>query len=539
MLKLDKKLASLDAHQYDEKDIYTWSENVRAYLIGQNSAMLRFLLWIEQFDKATVTMHHVVSLNVLRGIETCDLDYVRASEQLWSWLNLTIGPKQSSARRDFKLTEQLNGAELWRKLVRPTSNKSLQRRNLLRDKIQMPKRAPSMAVVMDYIKLWEQDNNLYEAAGGASCCEEVRINQLLKILPSALSMEMLMKASDLKTSADLLEWVDLKATFIQEHSGGGHREAHLAETESQLQAPGEEDHPEDSEEWNQEENDAVLLWLQGATDEEALAFARAGGWRTKGSGKGRFGQRKGGGKGNTRFGTSSGPRFPGAANIPPRGASDMACVNCGEKGHTAPNCPKPRNEMGQRPCFGCGKLGHRHAQCKTRPPTAGARPLGQARIADGQSQLAIADGKLQMAVAGSRPQWNLTVSTDGHGRTSTAGKPYDPVVDSQGRPLLQGGYVSARVQSIEHGNGQTRAPPNRPQPRIIQIKDYLVPRKPTNKPRGGSRYRPLESDDLTDDDTDDDDDEVKASANLSYHAYIHSVNTHPGHTDRNCPIVAE
>ena len=87
--------------------------------------------------------------------------------------------------------------------------------------------------------------------------------------------------------------------------------------------------------------------------------------------------------------------------------------------------------------------------------------------------------------------------------------------------------MSARVQSIEHGNGQTRAPPNRPQPRIIQVKDYLVPRKPTNKPRGGSRYRPLESDDLTDDDSDSDNDEVKASANLAYHAHIHS-NAHPG-----------
>ena len=71
----------------------------------------------------------------------------------------------------------------------------------------------------------------------------------------------------------------------------------------------------------------------------------------------------------------------------------------------------------------------------------------------------------------------------------------------------------------EHGTGQPRAPPNRPQPQNIQVKDYLVARKPLHKPRGGSRYRPLEPDDLSDNDNGI---EVKASAN-SVAVTLHGV----------------
>ena len=53
---------------------------------------------------------------------------------------------------------------------------------------------------------------------------------------------------------------------------------HLAENETAWQPPGDGEVPEqplDEGEWDQAENDSILLWLQSASDDEALAFARA------------------------------------------------------------------------------------------------------------------------------------------------------------------------------------------------------------------------------------------------------------------------
>ena len=87
-----------------------------------------------------------------------------------------------------------------------------------------------MGVVMDFVKLCDIDCQLYESAGGMKFQEAEKIHQMLKILPSTLSMEMLMKTSDFKTADELRDWMYEKSTFIQQHGGkDGH--AHAAEYE--------------------------------------------------------------------------------------------------------------------------------------------------------------------------------------------------------------------------------------------------------------------------------------------------------------------
>ena len=55
---------------------------------------------------------------------------------------------------------------------------------------------------------------------------------------------------------------------------------------------------------------------------------------------------------------------PGARrSTPPRGAQDVRCGNCGEKGHTAQQCSKPRVPMKERKCHTCGKTGHVARNC--------------------------------------------------------------------------------------------------------------------------------------------------------------------------------
>ena len=53
----------------------------------------------------------------------------------------------------------------------------------------------------------------------------------------------------------------------------------------------------------------------------------------------------------------------GRRPTPPRGAQDVRCGNCGEKGHTAQQCSKPRIPMEERKCHICGKAGHVARNC--------------------------------------------------------------------------------------------------------------------------------------------------------------------------------
>ena len=110
-LSLDKKLAIIEKHTYNEKDVHTWAKSVCNYFIGQNRCMMKFLKWIEDHGKNDISIDAVVRLNVDRDIEACDLEYVRASEAMWSWLNLAIGDK-STQKSLFDSVEDLDADPL-------------------------------------------------------------------------------------------------------------------------------------------------------------------------------------------------------------------------------------------------------------------------------------------------------------------------------------------------------------------------------------------------------------------------------------------
>ena len=57
---------------------------------------------------------------------------------------------------------------------------------------------------------------------------EDQLAQLQKILPHSFSMEMSMRVDDFKEPQLLRDWMDAKATFIQDRGG---KEANIAEAE--------------------------------------------------------------------------------------------------------------------------------------------------------------------------------------------------------------------------------------------------------------------------------------------------------------------
>ena len=125
-----------------------------------------------------------------------DFDPIQCSTEMWSWLSLNLG-KSAHANRTFSNSQELNGAEVYRRLVTPQLSTSIILRNALRDMIQCPQKAKSMSSVMDAVDLWEADLLAYTKAGGKQPEEDEMCAQLMNIVPTNLSFEMLSKADDM------------------------------------------------------------------------------------------------------------------------------------------------------------------------------------------------------------------------------------------------------------------------------------------------------------------------------------------------------
>ena len=95
---------------------------------------------------------------------------------MWSWLNLTLD-KSIHAQRVFSSSEELNGAEVYQRLVTPQLPTSMIRRNTLRDKVQSPVTAKSMSSVMDAVDVWEADLLAFKKDGGKEPEEDEKCAQ--------------------------------------------------------------------------------------------------------------------------------------------------------------------------------------------------------------------------------------------------------------------------------------------------------------------------------------------------------------------------
>ena len=113
-----------------------------------------------------------------------------------------------------------------------------------------------------------------------------------------------------------------------------------------LPEPGVDFGQQEEVDWITEQNELLSQMRESGTDSNTQAMVLA---IMRGLFQKRFGQR---GQAGQRNNYRNGPAAP------PRGMQDMSCVNCGQKGHMADKCPKPKVDRVNQPCFGCGKSGH-------------------------------------------------------------------------------------------------------------------------------------------------------------------------------------
>ena len=123
--------------------------------------------------------------------------------------------KSAHANRIFHNVEELNGAEVYRRLIVPTSPTSVLRRNVLRDRVQNARQAESMATITDsVIDEWGPARIAFGKAGGKEHETEEQCSQIMKMLPDSLSFEMLSTADDYKDPEEFIGWLRQKSRFI-------------------------------------------------------------------------------------------------------------------------------------------------------------------------------------------------------------------------------------------------------------------------------------------------------------------------------------
>ena len=214
-----------------------------------------------------------------------------------------------------------------------------------------------MLTVMDAVADWRAHKLAYAKAEGSPHGDEEERAQLYKILPAGISQDMLSHAHDQPTAFKLLEWMEEKSLFLQEH--GGSAAAHL--TEAPPEVPPPPTAPTDNwgypppEAYWEEEEPASEEQVARMSDSELLAFVRRGGTFKGGE------PTKGGRKGGWRKG---GYQTRKGGEPPPRNRSDLRCINCGGKSHTWRDCKEPEVPREKRPCLNCGKPGHLSRDCR-------------------------------------------------------------------------------------------------------------------------------------------------------------------------------
>ena len=276
-------------------------------------------------------------------------------------------------KRTFANVPHHNGFEAWRRIYEPVNeDKALRRKDLLL-KVTNPRAASGINDLAKALEDWETSKREFEEADGARQTDDSERLVFLDLIPQEISAHVIMHM-DMPgyETYDAIRKYALKMVKVlqnQKRKPGGINTV----TERMGMQPGcgtdfgeQEVEEEEVEFPSMAEICAFMANDPPAAEVNAFMKGRfvrkgpAGGSRGAG---GRF--QPGNGGGFKPGGAGAGARPP------PRGASDMSCVNCGIKGHMAAECRKPKADRKDQPCFTCGKTGHQSRMC----PMKGQVPI--------------------------------------------------------------------------------------------------------------------------------------------------------------------
>ena len=351
-----------------------WLKGLRNYLAGRCSDMDPLLDWIERQDdeidhdqllECVPMVNHAPSLK-------------EVSKQLWAFLQ-PLTKDDGTMEERFANCPRHNGLEAWRMVAEPINEDKAVLRKQLLSIVTNPRPAGSLDKIETAISEWDTNCRLFAEADGPPQDEQSRRISLVGILPQEINAYITMhwELPEYKTYNNLKKFILKYVKVLKSIKVATARPVHAvghATSEQQEIAYVEPPQAMEMSEEDKVEMDRLHQQLMASDDPaeqvEILAVMKNRGFRQPGRGQG--GPRQGPGN-KTRFGQSY---------MPPRGRQDITCVNCGKKGHAAPECPSPAVDKKDRPCFRCGEKGHESRNCPKKPaarPGAASAKLVEAR----------------------------------------------------------------------------------------------------------------------------------------------------------------
>ena len=417
----DEKYVLSGKGNYDHKAPQQWLQTLRDYLAGRCDDLDAILDWAER-QSQPIGISPDAGGDSFPMLMSCPVDSREISRQLWAFLGPLI-VSDSNKTSIYKNVQRHNGLEAWRKIAEPINDDKMMILQELLPQITNPKPATDMLGFEGAMRDWQTTIRLYTEAGGEKPTGEPERMAFIRLLPPDVAAHVLLHQAlpqyatfdNLKRFTE--QYVKVMLGLNRQRKGQAH--SHLKLVEASL-----DDYETQYVEEEQEEEDMPSMpcfqignYSNMDSDDqvEVLAFMKARGFTPSGrTGNGRFVKSPGGGGRG-----QPGSRPPAAQRyMPPRGASDMTCINCARKGHSAQDCPEPKRERSARLCFNCNKPGHESRACPE-PKKGGPRgPFqGRAPVKAVTSGAAAQSGQKQWVCAVTIPK------TDSDGYTLVRGGP--------------------------------------------------------------------------------------------------------------------
>ena len=229
------------------------------------------------------------------------------SEIQRSLFNILLQITDGTVLDEIKYTEEMNGAEAWRKLNKVFDPKTRQRKIVLARACVNPGQVKSADSYHSHVQGWENNMRVYNDKYGTVVPDDLKVSLLLEMCPSSWTSAIIAQMTD---DWDFSRTKDAIWTLISRNvSGPVPMELGAVEKE-----PGAQE--EVQEDWQSQ------WWYGGELD-------------AMGKGKGKYGKK--------------GQPFAGT------------CWECGQTGHRASQCPN--RQRTNVTCWVCGEKGHIHTAC--------------------------------------------------------------------------------------------------------------------------------------------------------------------------------
>ena len=179
--KFDEKTATSDRLKYQDDKAHQlkWIKTTTNYLIGRATEMEHMLNWAERFQSKEITEHDVSTLRNSPWMR--ETDPLKLSNDLWSFLNLTMG--ESRDRAAFDNARAGNGFDAWRRIIVPVGPRSEERLRSMHREVTRPRASANLAQLEKDLDKWEADLEEYYRCGGDRLAERTKVITARDFLP--------------------------------------------------------------------------------------------------------------------------------------------------------------------------------------------------------------------------------------------------------------------------------------------------------------------------------------------------------------------